>query len=128
MATEENALHPVERAIVEDFHRRLAIAETRIQQLEAVPSAVGDCAGVGRWRQLAKDEAVAYTMLAIDALPKAEGAIGGEAVQKARELLEAEPPSSRNAALALMQIGAHDEGGQDKNNNPTLNDLSLIHI
>ena len=85
-------------------------------------SAVGDRAGVGRWRQLAKDGAVAYTKLAIDALPKAEGAIGGEAVQKARELLEVDTPSSMTAARALMLIGAHNVGGQDKDNHQTLNE------
>ena len=85
-------------------------------------SAVGDRAWVGRWRPLAKDEAAACTTLAVDALPKAGEATGGAAAQKARELLEADPPSSKNAARALMLIGAHDVGGQDKDNNPTLNE------
>ena len=112
--------------IIENLARRLAATERRLEQLEAEleaePSAVGDRAWVGPWRQLAKDDAAQYTKLAIDALSKAEEAIGGEAVQEARELLEGDPPSSNTAARALMLIGAHAAGGQDKDNTPTLNE------
>ena len=51
--------------------------------------------------------------IATNALKDAEEAIGSKAVQKARQLLEAEP-SPRNAALALEQIGAHDDGKQEQ--------------
>ena len=88
-----------------------------------MPSAVGDRAWVSRWRPLANDEAAEHTKLATDALPTSEEATGGEAAQKARELLEADPPSSKNAAKALMQIGAHDVENKDHINNPKLNEL-----
>ena len=81
---------------IENLARRLAATARRLEQLEAVPSAVGDRAWVGPWRQLTKDNAAQYTKLAIDALSKAEEAIGGEAVTEARELLEADPPSSQD--------------------------------
>ena len=89
-----------------------------------MPSAVGDRAWVGPWRQLAKDEAAQYTELAIDALSKAEEAIGGEAVQEARELLEADPPSSQTAARALMLIGAHAAGGHTRSGRDVSNSCS----
>ena len=54
----------------------------------------------------------------------AEEATCNKAVQKARQLLEAEP-SPRNAALALEHIGAHDVGNQDHVNNPKPDELRI---
>ena len=49
-----------------------------------------------------QQEAAEYTTIATKALKDAEEAAGSKAVQKARQLLEAEP-SPRNAALALAE-------------------------
>ena len=86
---------------------KLAAAQQRIQQLEAMTPFGED------FKTLAQQEAAEYTTIATKALKDAEEATGSKVVQKARQLLGAEP-SPRNAALALEQIGAHDVGNQDQ--------------
>ena len=81
---------------IQELQRQLAAAQQRIQQLEAMTPFGED------FKRLAQQEAAEYTTIATNALKDAEEATGSKAVQKARQLLEAEP-SPRNAALALAE-------------------------
>ena len=92
---------------IQDLQLQIAGLQQRIQQLGAVTPFGED------FKTLAQQEAAEYTTIATKALKDAEEATGSKVVQKARQLLGAEP-SPRNAALALEQIGAHDVGNQDQ--------------
>ena len=94
MATAE--MLAAEAIQIQELQRQLAAAEQRIQQLQALTPFGED------FKMLAQQEAAEYTTIATNALKDAEEATGSKAVQKARQLLEAEP-SPRNAALALAE-------------------------
>ena len=78
---------------------KLAVAQPRIQQLEAMTTFGED------FKRLAQQEAAEYTTIATKALAKVEKAIGSEPVLQARLFLEAEP-TPENAARALSPPGS----------------------